>query len=87
MIWKILLPEAATNLIKNVTITTISVIGSSAMAGLVGGGGLGDLAYRYGYQQYRTDIMIVCVVILVVLVQLIQVLGDSLAETMQKQRS
>ena len=87
VIWKILLPEAATNLIKNVTITTISVIGSSAMAGLVGGGGLGDLAYRYGYQQYRTDIMIVCVVILVVLVQLIQVLGDSLAETMQKQRS
>lgn len=87
VIFKILLPEAATGLIKNVTITTISVIGSSAMAGLVGGGGLGDLAYRYGYQQYRTDVMIACVVLLVILVQMIQIIGDNLANARQKKRS
>ena len=61
---------------KNITVTAISILGFSAMAGLVGGGGLGDLAYRYGYQRYQTDIMIVCVLILIVLVQLIQWAGD-----------
>ena len=86
VIWKILLPEAQTSLIKNITVTTISVIGSSAMAGLVGGGGLGDLTYRYGYQQYKMDIMIVCVGLLIVIVQLIQVAGDNLVASIQKKR-
>ena len=54
------------------------------MAGLVGGGGLGDLAYRYGYQRYQKEIMIICVVILIVLVQLIQWVGDFIARKLNK---
>ena len=76
IIKNILIPEALPSLIKNITVTAISILGFSAMAGLVGGGGLGDLAYRYGYQRYQTDIMIVCVLILIVLVQIIQWAGD-----------
>ena len=60
------------------------MLGFSAMAGLVGGGGLGDLAYRYGYQRYQTDIMIVCVAILVILVQLIQFIGDIAVRKLDK---
>lgn len=80
----ILIPEALPSLVKNITVTAISILGFSAMAGLVGGGGLGDLAYRYGYQRYQTDIMIACVVILVLLVQLIQWLGDIAARKLDK---
>ncbi|HEX3027732.1 MAG TPA: methionine ABC transporter permease [Clostridia bacterium] len=80
----ILIPEALPSLVKNITVTAISILGFSAMAGLVGGGGLGDLAYRYGYQRYQTDIMIVCVIILVVLVQLIQWVGDIAAKKLDK---
>lgn len=80
----ILLPESLPSLIKNITVTAISILGFSAMAGLVGGGGLGDLAYRYGYQRYQLDIMIVCVVILIILVQLLQWLGEGLAKVFDK---
>ncbi|SHI07285.1 methionine ABC transporter permease [Desulfosporosinus lacus] len=79
IIQKVLLPEAKASLILGVAITTISVIGYTAMAGTVGGGGLGDLAIQYGYSRFRTDIMIVTVVILVVIVQIIQSLGTALA--------
>ncbi|AET66415.1 ABC-type metal ion transport system, permease component [Desulfosporosinus orientis DSM 765] len=79
IIQKVLLPEAKASLILGVAITTISVIGYTAMAGAVGGGGLGDLAIQYGYNRFRTDIMIVTVVILVVIVQIIQSLGTTLA--------
>ncbi|MDP4127207.1 MAG: methionine ABC transporter permease [Bacillota bacterium] len=79
IIQKVLLPEAKASLILGVTITTISVIGYTAMAGAVGGGGLGDLAIQYGYNRFRTDIMIVTVVILVVIVQGLQSLGTTLA--------
>ena len=79
VVLKILIPEALSSLVKNITVTAISILGFSAMAGLVGGGGLGDLAYRYGYQRYQTEIMIVCVVILIILVQLIQWIGDTIA--------
>lgn len=79
IILKVLLPEAKGSLILGVTITTISVIGYTAMAGAVGGGGLGDLAIQYGYNRFRTDIMIVTVIILVILVQGLQSLGTSLA--------
>lgn len=79
IIHKVLLPEAKASLILGVAITTISVIGYTAMAGAVGGGGLGDLAIQYGYNRFRTDIMIVTVVILVVIVQFIQSLGTKLA--------
>jgi len=79
IIQKVLLPEAKASLILGVAITTISVIGYTAMAGTVGGGGLGDLAIQYGYNRFRTDIMIVTVIILVVIVQIIQSLGTALA--------
>lgn len=85
-IFGVLIPEAIPSLIKNITVTAISVLGFSAMAGLVGGGGLGDLAYRYGYQRYQTDIMIVCVILLIVIVQLIQWLGDFIAVKFDKKR-
>ena len=80
----IIIPEALPSIVKNITVTAISILGFSAMAGLVGGGGLGDLAYRYGYQRYQTDIMIVCVIILVVLVQVIQWIGDIAARKLDK---
>ncbi|MCR5495240.1 MAG: ABC transporter permease [Treponema sp.] len=76
IILKILIPEALPSLVRNITVTTVAILGFSAMAGLVGGGGLGDLAYRYGYQRYQSEVMIVCVLILIVLVQGIQFFGE-----------
>jgi D-methionine transport system permease protein len=76
---KVLLPEATPALVLGLTITVISLIGYSAMAGAVGGGGLGDLAIRYGYQRFETEVMLVTVALLVVLVQLIQLIGNRLA--------
>ncbi|HUR01870.1 MAG TPA: methionine ABC transporter permease [Nonomuraea sp.] len=76
---KVLLPEALPGLVAAVTVTVVALIGYSAMAGTIGGGGLGDLAVRYGYQRFETLLMIVTVVLLVVLVQLIQSLGDLVA--------
>lgn len=80
MIRHILLPEAFPALIQAITITAITLINYSAMAGTVGGGGLGDLAIRYGYQRFNPVIMIATVIILVVFVQLLQMLGDKLAK-------
>lgn len=80
----ILIPEALPQLVKNVTITAISLVGFSAMAGTVGGGGIGDLAIRYGYQRYQTEVMIVCVVALVILVQALQLAGDWAARGINK---
>lgn len=79
VVTKVLIPEALPSLVAGVTITTIGVLGYSAMAGAVGGGGLGDVAIRYGYQRYETDVTIATVVVLVVLVQLLQLAGDFLA--------
>jgi len=79
IIQKVLLPEAKASLILGITITTISIIGYTAMAGAVGGGGLGDLSIQYGYNRFRTDIMILTVIILVVLVQGLQSVGTTLA--------
>jgi D-methionine transport system permease protein len=79
VVTKVLIPEAFAPLVSGVTITAIGVIGYSAMAGAVGGGGLGDVAIRYGYQRYETDITVATVVVLVVVVQLLQLLGDRLA--------
>lgn len=75
---RVLLPEAMPELIQNFTITIIVIIGCSAMAGAIGGGGLGDVAIRYGYMRFRLDMMISTVVILVVMVQLVQFIGDYL---------
>lgn len=80
IITKVLIPEALPSLALGVTITTISLIGYSAMAGAVGGGGLGDLAIRYGYQRFRGDIMFLTVVVLILLVQALQMLGDLIAK-------
>ncbi|MDR1110691.1 MAG: ABC transporter permease [Deltaproteobacteria bacterium] len=80
IVWHVLLPEARPGLIMSVTITVITLISYSAMAGAVGGGGLGDLAIRYGYQRYQTDIMWVTVILLLLLVQGIQILGDRLVK-------
>lgn len=79
IIWKVLLPEALPSLVLGATITAVNLIGYSAMAGAVGGGGLGDLAIRYGYQRFRGDIMLATVLVLVVLVQIMQALGNRLA--------
>ena len=76
----VLIVEALPSLIRAVTVNLISLIGFSAMAGIVGGGGIGDLAIRYGYYRYETGVMIVTVVILVVLVQFIQISGDFIAK-------
>lgn len=81
---KILMPEASSSLIKNITVTAVSLIGFSAMAGTVGGGGIGDLAIRYGYQRYQLEVMIICVVILVALVQVFQIIGDISAQKLDK---
>ena len=76
---KVLLPEALPGIINALTITLIALIGYSAIAGALGAGGLGKVAYAYGYQRYRPDIMLYTVCIIVVLVQNIQWLGDALA--------
>ncbi len=75
IIFKVLIPEAKPSLIIGSAIAIITILGYSTMAGFVGGGGLGDIAIRYGYYRYQTDIMLVTVVILVIIVQLIQELG------------
>ncbi|MDR2422282.1 MAG: ABC transporter permease [Deltaproteobacteria bacterium] len=79
IVWRVLLPEARSGLILAVTIMVVTLISYSAMAGAVGGGGLGDLAIRYGYQRYQTDVMVVTVLLLLIVVQLTQNLGDWLA--------
>lgn len=80
----VLLPEAKASLIQGITLTVISLIAYSAMAGVVGGGGIGDLAIRFGYYRYDNTIMIVTVVILIMLVQLIQQAGDFTAKKLDK---
>jgi D-methionine transport system permease protein len=77
-ILRAVLPEALPSLLAAVTITAIVLVDYTAMSGAIGGGGLGDLAIRYGYQRFQTEIMLVCVAILVVLVQLIQAGGNQL---------
>ncbi|REJ34763.1 MAG: methionine ABC transporter permease [Bacillota bacterium] len=79
VIYKVLLPESLPSLVLGVTITTISLVSYSAMAGAIGAGGLGDLAIRFGYQRFRGDVMLYTVVVLVVLVQVIQMLGNFIA--------
>lgn len=79
IIYKVMIPEALPALVLAVTLTAVNLVGYSAMAGAIGGGGLGDLAIRFGYQRFRGDIMLQTVVILVVLVQGIQMLGDKIA--------
>lgn len=76
IIFKVMLKEALPSIVLGITLTVISVIGYSAMAGTIGAGGLGDIAVRYGYQRFKTDIMIYTVIILMIIVQLLQSLGN-----------
>ena len=81
---RVLLPESMPSIVSQLTTVVIALVGESAMAGAIGGGGLGDLAIRYGYQRFRPDIMIATVVILIVLVQIVQFLGNRLANGLNK---
>ncbi|UOE76160.1 methionine ABC transporter permease [Parageobacillus thermoglucosidasius] len=80
----VLLPETRPGIVHGITITTISLVGYSAMAGIVGGGGIGDLAIRFGYYRYDNTIMITTIVILICLVQIIQFIGDRIARLVDK---
>lgn len=81
---KVLLPEALPGIVLGLTLTLVSLIGFSAMVGAVGGGGLGDLGIRYGYQRFMPEVMVTVVVLLIVLVQGVQMLGDSLARRLNR---
>jgi D-methionine transport system permease protein len=78
IVFKVLVPEAFPGIVAGLTITFVSLVGYSAMAGAIGGGGLGDLGIRYGYQRFLPEVMLLVVLILIVFVQLVQTLGDAL---------
>ena len=86
IIYKVLLTEARTSLMIGLTIATGTILGYSAMAGVVGGGGLGVIAIRYGYNRYQTDIMLITIVVLVILVQILQAIGMKIAKVLDKRR-
>ncbi|MCR5725795.1 MAG: ABC transporter permease [Treponema sp.] len=86
IIRKVLLPESLPSLVDGITLTIINLIGYSAMAGAIGGGGLGDLAIRYGYQRFRTDVMIAAVLVILLLVEVIQTVGTKISARMMRKR-
>lgn len=84
IIWHVLLPEALPGIVAGFTVTIVTMINSSAIAGAIGAGGLGDIAYRYGYQRFDIQIMLAVILVLIVLVMLIQALGDNLSNMLDK---
>lgn len=86
VIFTVLLPEALPALLAGVTLTIVMLIGFSSMAGVIGGGGLGDLAIRYGYQRFNNQVMVATIVILVLMVQIIQMLGDRIVRSLAHRR-
>jgi len=86
VLFRVMFPEALPSLVLGFTLTLVSLVSFSAMAGAVGGGGLGDLAIRYGYQRFRTDVMIATVVVLIVLVQSIQWVGQAISVAVDRKR-
>lgn len=86
IIFKVMIPETLPHLIHGITVTVISLIGFSAMAGSIGAGGLGDLAIRYGYQRFKTDMMAYSVILIIILVQIIQSLGNYLVKRVKRNR-
>ncbi len=84
IITRVLLPEALPSIIHGVTLTIINLIGYSAMAGSIGGGGLGDLAIRFGLYRFQTDVMVASVIVIVILVQSVQFIGNTLAKVLNK---
>jgi len=86
IVTKVLLPESLPGLIAGATLTLVTLIGYSTMAGAIGGGGVGDFAIRYGYQRFNTPVLLMAVVVLIVLVQVIQSLGDAVVRSMNHRR-
>lgn len=86
IIVKVMLPEALPSLVSGVTLTVINLIGYSAMAGTIGGGGLGDLAIRYGYQRFRSDVMLAAVIVTIVLVEVVQFVGNKISSRLLAKR-
>jgi D-methionine transport system permease protein len=86
VLFRVMFPEALPSLVLGFTLTLVSLVSFSAMAGAVGGGGLGDLAIRYGYQRFRTDVMIATVVVLIALVQAIQWAGQAISTAVDRKR-
>ena len=84
IIVNVVLREARSGLVRGLTITTIGLVGATAMAGLVGAGGLGDIAYQYGFQRYQPSVMYATIVVLIVLVQIVQTVGDICAKKLQR---
>lgn len=87
VVWHVMLPEALPAIIGGMTVTVIAMVSTSAMAGVVGAGGLGDLAIRYGYERYETRVMFEVIVILVALVTLLQWLGEALARRLDHRQA
>lgn len=86
IIYKVLVPEAMPSVVSGITLTIINLVSYSAMAGTLGGGGLGDLAIRYGYQRFRTDIMVASVIVIIIMVALIQFAGTKITNKMLAKR-
>ncbi len=84
IVWKVLIPEAMPSIVHGITMTLINVVSYSAMAGILGGGGLGDVASRYGYQRNQLDILWASVLVIIVMVQIVQFVGNRLAEAINK---
>lgn len=86
IIWHVLLPEALPGIVAGFTVTLVTMINSSAIADAIGAGGLGDIAYRYGYQRFDMVIMLAVIVVLVIMVMTIQAIGDQLAQHLDKRK-
>lgn len=86
ILWHVLLPEALPGIVAGFTVTIVTMISSSAIAGAIGAGGLGDIAYRYGYQRFDMQVMLAVILVLIVLVMLIQFTGDNIAKQLDKRK-
>ena len=86
ILWHVLLPEALPGIVAGFTVTIVTMISSSAIAGAIGAGGLGDIAYRYGYQRFDMQVMLSVILVLIVLVMLVQVTGDNIAKQLNKRK-
>ncbi len=86
VIFRVMIPEAMPSIILGITLTIINILGYSAMAGAIGGGGLGDLAIRYGYQRFQTDVLIATIIVLIIFVEIIQAIGNFLSKKFNKKQ-
>lgn len=86
ILWHVLLPEALPGIIAGFTVTIVTMISSSAIAGAIGAGGLGDIAYRYGYQRFDMQVMLAVILVLIVLVMLVQATGDHIVQQLDKRK-